>query len=198
MRGDCPTLHQDLSCMIWLSLPLLLFVAPVRSGDPACVTSASSASLAKRASPLDSTSFEVAGTRIKVCYGRPSARGRTMIGGSNVPLGKLWRTGANEPTMLHVSGPITVAGVKLEAGTYSLYTIPEKEQWTIIINKSTAQWGDEGSYEGVKKEEVGRGTAMVKPMETHVEQFTIRPETKGTWGALLLEWEKTRVVLAVK
>ena len=184
--------------MIWISVPLLLFAPLTTPGDPACATSASAASLAKRASPLDSVSFEVAGTRLKVCYGRPSARGRTMIGGMNVPFGKLWRTGANEPTMIHTSGSITLAGVKLEAGTYSLYTIPEKEQWTIILNRSTAQWGDEGSYDGVKKEEVGRGTAAVKPMETHVEQFTIRPESKGTWGALVLEWEKTRVVIPVK
>ena len=185
--------------MIWLSVPFLL-LAPITShGDPPCITSASAASLAKRASPLDSVSFEVGSTRIKVCYGRPSARGRTMIGGMNIPLGKLWRTGANEPTMLHVSGPISVAGVKLEAGTYSLYTVPDKEQWTIIINRSTSQWGDEGSYsEHIKKEEVGRGTAPVKTTENHVEQFTIRPETKGSWGALVMEWEKTKVVIPLK
>jgi hypothetical protein len=183
---------------MWISVPLLLFAPLTYPGDPACITSASASSLAKRASPLDSVAFEVAGTRVKVCYGRPSARGRTMIGGMNVPLGKLWRTGANEPTMLHVSGPITVAGVKLEAGTYSLYTIPEKEQWTIILNRSTAQWGDEGSYDGVKKEEVGRGTAMVYPGKEHVEQFTIRHESQTDWGALVLEWEKTKVVLPLK
>jgi hypothetical protein len=100
--------------------------------------------------------------------------------------------------MIHTSGPITLAGVKLEAGTYSLYTIPEKEQWTIILNRSTAQWGDEGSYDGVKKEEVGRGTATVYALKEHVEQFTIKPESKGSWGALVLEWEKTKVVVPVK
>lgn len=185
--------------MIWLSVSLLLFAPLPALGDPACITSASAASLAKRASPLDSVAFEFGGTRVKVCYGRPSARGRTMIGGVNVPFGKLWRTGANEPTMLHVSGPITVAGVKLEAGTYSLYTVPEKGQWTVILNRSTAQWGDEGSYsEHIKKEEVGRGTAPAAEQPNHVEQFTIRGETKGSWGALVLEWEKTRVTVALK
>ena len=184
--------------MMWISVPLLLLASLTIHGDPACVTSASQASLAKRASPLDSLTFEVGGTRVKVCYGRPSARGRTMIGGMAIPLGKLWRTGANEPTMIHTSGPITVAGVKLEPGTYSLYTIPDKEQWTIIINRSTAQWGDEGSYDGVKKEEVGRGMATVYPLKEHVEQFTIRNESKGNWGALVLEWEKTRVVVPLK
>jgi len=66
------------------------------------------------------------------------------------------------------------------------------------IGEATVQWGDEGSYDGVKKDEVGRGTAMVKPMETHVEQFTIRHESKGSWAALVLEWEKTRVVVPLK
>jgi hypothetical protein len=184
--------------MMWISVPLLLLAPLTTPGEPACITSASAASLAKRASPLDSVAFEFGGARVKVCYGRPSARGRTMIGGMNIPLGKLWRTGANEPTMIHTSGPITLAGVKLEAGTYSLYTIPEKEQWTIILNRSTAQWGDEGSYDGVKKEEVGRGTATVYALKEHVEQFTIKPESKGSWGALVLEWEKTKVVIALK
>ena len=184
--------------MMWISVPFLLFAPLTIDGDPACITSASAASLAKRASPLDSVSFEVAGTRIKICYGRPSARGRTMIGGMNVPFGKLWRTGANEPTMLHVSGPVSVAGVKLEAGTYSLYTIPDKEQWTIILNRSTVQWGDEGSYDSVKKDEVGRGTATVYALKEHVEQFTIRPESKGSWAGLLLEWEKSKVAIPVK
>ena len=184
--------------MMWISVPLLLLAPITNHGDPACVTSASQASLAKRASPLDSVSFEFGGARVKVCYGRPSARGRTMIGGMAIPLGKLWRTGANEPTMIHTSGPITVAGVKLEPGTYSLYTIPEKDEWTIIINRSTVQWGDEGSYDGVKKEEVGRGMATVYPLKEHVEQFTIRNESKGNWGALVLEWEKTKVVVPLK
>ena len=185
--------------MIWLAVPLL-FVAPITpNGEPACITSASAASLAKRASPLDSVSFEFGSAHIKICYGRPSARGRSMIGGYNVPFGKLWRTGANEPTMLHTSASITLAGVKLEAGTYSLYTIPDKEEWTIIINRSTTQWGDEGSYsESIKKDEVGRGTAPVKTVENHVEQFTIRPEVKGSWGALVMEWEKTKVVVPLK
>ncbi len=185
--------------MIWLSVSLLLLAPLPTFGDPACITSASAASLAKRASPLDSVAFEFGGTRVKVCYGRPSARGRTMLGGTNVPFGKLWRTGANEPTMLHVSGPISVAGVKLEAGTYALYTVPEKGQWTIILNRSTTQWGDEGSYsEDIKKEEAGRGTAPATEQPNHVEQFTIRGESKGGWGALVLEWEKTRVTVALK
>jgi len=186
--------------MIWISVPLLLFTTiPSPDGDPACITSASAESLAKRASPLDSVSFVVGATRVKICYSRPSSRGRTMIGGKSVPFEKLWRTGANEPTMIHTSGPITLAGVALDAGTYAIYTVPDIVEWTIIVNRSTTQWGDEGSYsESIKKQEVGRGKAPVSALPQHVEQFTIRPEVKGSWGALLFEWEKTRVMVAMK
>ena len=78
-----------------------------------------------RASPYDSATVAVAGTALKVCYGRPSSRGRTMIGGEHVPYGELWRTGANEPTTIHTPIPVSIAGVDLEPGSYSLYTIPD-------------------------------------------------------------------------
>lgn len=176
----------------------VLLGLPARQ-DPACITSASQASLAKRASPLDSVSFTVGSTRVKICYGRPSSRGRTMLGGHNVPFGKLWRTGANEPTMIHASGPVVIAGVELDQGVYSLYTIPGPTEWEIVINRSVEQWGDEGSYnEAIKKQEVGRGKVKAWKLEEHIEQFTIRPEAKGGWGKLILEWEHTRVSLPLE
>src|SRR5690349_11479076 len=85
-----------------------------------------------RGSPLDSLSFKVGSADVKVCYGRPSAKGRTMIGGEAVPFGKLWRTGANEPTMIHTTGPLTIAGVAVPAGSYSLYTVPGPKTWSVI------------------------------------------------------------------
>jgi len=90
--------------------------------------------LATRQSPLDSLSFTVGKAEVKVCYGRPSLRGRKMIGGEAVPYGKLWRTGSNEPTMIHTTGPITVAGVALAPGSYSLYTIPGPKEFEVILN----------------------------------------------------------------
>jgi Protein of unknown function (DUF2911) len=189
--------------LVWSAVSFITILsgsALASSGDPACITTASKTSLAKRASPLDSTTFKVGGAAVKICYGRPSARGRTMLGGYNVPFGKLWRTGANEPTMIHVSGaPIVVAGVRLEPGTYSLYTIPGESEWVIILNRSIEQWGDEGSYEPVKGMELGRGKMKSQKLDEHVEQFTIRPEpTKGYGAHLILEWERTRVAVPVE
>ncbi len=152
-----------------------------------------------RASPYDSTRFEVDGQEALVCYGRPSARGRTMIGGEAVPYGRLWRTGANEPTILHLAFPATVAGIEVEPGTYSLYTIPGEQEWTVILNRAIDQWGHESSYTPeVEAQEVGRGTVAAAATEEHVEQFTIRSEPAEQGAQLVLEWENTRVAIPVR
>ena len=83
---------------------------------PACKVQGSHEWLSQRSSPLDSATLVIAGTTAKVCYSRPSARGRVVFGGI-VPYNKLWRTGANEPTVLHLPFPAEVAGIRLEAGT---------------------------------------------------------------------------------
>lgn len=155
--------------------------------------------LATRKSPLDSLSFKVGAAEVKLCYGRPSAGGRTMIGGENVPYGKLWRTGANEPTMIHTTGPIIIAGVAVPAGSYSIYTVPDPKEWQVIVNRSITQWGHESQYTDKEKaQEVGHGTAKASALTSAVETFTIRSEA-GAAGAvnLLLDWEKTRVTIPV-
>jgi hypothetical protein len=153
-----------------------------------------------RASPYDSATVAISGTQLKVCYGRPSARGRTMIGGEHVPYGELWRTGANEPTIVHTPIPIAIAGVHLDPGSYSLYTIPDPETWTVILNASTGQWGHESRYTGeVAAQEVGRGMVAAERTEAHIETFTIRGEpADGDRAFLVLEWERTRVRIPVE
>ncbi|MBK6495187.1 MAG: DUF2911 domain-containing protein [Gemmatimonadetes bacterium] len=128
---------------------------------------------------------------MKVCYGRPLVKGRTIFGSELVPYGKLWRTGANEPTIIHTTGPITVAGVRLEAGSYSLYTVPMAgASWDVVINRSISQWGIESAYEGVKAQEVGRGKAPTMPMPL-VEALTI----SAAPTSLNLSWEKVMVMI---
>ena len=152
-----------------------------------------------RASAYDSVSFNVSGQRAVICYGRPAARGRKMIGGQAVPYGKLWRTGANEPTTLHIPVAATIAGVAVTPGSYSIYTVPGEKQWEVIVNRSTSQWGHEGRYtEEVKAQEVGRGSVASSALNDHVEVFTIRATPAGSGADLVLEWEKTRVVIPVR
>jgi hypothetical protein len=188
--------------MPFLALTALsvLSVLPAPPGriDPAplsCITmNTEKLPLATRKSPLDSLSFKVGSSDVKVCYGRPSLRGRHMLGGDDVPYGKLWRTGANEPTMIHTSGPLVVAGIKVPAGSYSLYTVPTASEWEVIVNKSITQWGEEHNYtDTVKAQELGRGKVKPEALKTPVELFTITSEP----GFLVLEWETTRVKIPV-
>jgi hypothetical protein len=153
-----------------------------------------------RKSPLDSLTFTLADKQVKVCYGRPSARGRVMLGSTNVPYGKLWRTGANEPTIFFSPVPLKLAGLAVEPGVYSLYTVPGPREWEIIVNRSTSQWGEESNYtDKVKAQEVGRAKVKTETASTPVETFTIRAEPKGNKAAsLVLEWEKARVKIPVE
>ena len=153
-----------------------------------------------RKSPLDSLTFTVGNRPIKLCYGRPSSRGRVMLGGEAVPFGKLWRTGANEPTIFYNPLAITVAGMKVPAGVYSLYTVPGATQWEIIVNRSVSQWGEEHNYTPeVKAQEVGRATVKSEAVTEPIETFTIRAEPGANGSAtLILEWEKTRIRIPLK
>src|SRR5690606_37152922 len=115
-----------------------------------------------------------------------------------VPYGKLWRTGANEPTTIHLATPAQIAGVAVEPGSYSLYTIPGEREWTVIVNRSTSQWGHESQYTPeVEAQEVGRGTVVAEAIAEPIEQFMIRWETGGTGASLVLEWADRRVRIPV-
>jgi hypothetical protein len=153
-----------------------------------------------RKSPLDSLTFAIGKDTVKICYGRPSARGRTMIGGEAVPYDTLWRTGANEPTTVFSDDPLDVAGVRAPAGSWTLYTVPGKTQWQVIVNASTTQWGIEKDYDAVvRKQEVGRGRVPTEATTSFVETFTIHAEPAGpNEVTLVLEWEKTRVKIPIK
>lgn len=153
-----------------------------------------------RKSPLDSVTFSIGRQPVKVCYGRPSARGRTMLGGPAIPYGQLWRTGANEPTIFFTPIPLSVAGIKVPPGAYSLYTVPDQREWEIIVNRSITQWGEESNYtKAVQAQELGRARVKSEAPEKPVETFTIRAEPSGEKAAsLVLEWEKARVRIPVR
>src|SRR3954468_17645119 len=122
-----------------------------------------------------------------------------MLGGANVPYGKIWRTGANEPTAFFASIPLTVAGIKVAPGVYSLYTVPGQKEWEIIVNRSISQWGKEDQYtDQVKAQELGRAKVKAESSGTPIETFTIRAEPDGTNANLVLEWEKSRVKIPFK
>lgn len=154
--------------------------------------------VAGRESPFDSTSVQIAGSEFKVCYGRPSMRGREIFGGL-VPYDTIWRTGANEPTIIHVPVAADIAGIAVEPGSYSLYTVPGQQEWTVIVNRSTTQWGIESQYtDEIRAEEVGRAQVPAEAVDAPVEMFTISAEPAGQDAAdLVLQWEQTSVRIPV-
>lgn len=170
---------------------------PPQAQEPACAPMADRMDVEGRRSPYDSATVAVGEGTAKVCYGRPSLRGRTMIGGEAVPYDRLWRTGANEPTTLHIDVGASIAGVEVEPGSYSLYTVPrEGGTWTLIVNRSITQWGHEGAYtEAVAAQEVGRTDVMAETVDESIEMMTIRPMAGGS--GLILEWQNTRVRIPI-
>ncbi len=159
------------------------------------VTSSASAQRADdtdRASKNGKTEATIDGVAMTLEYGRPNVNKRE-IWGSLVPLGEIWRTGANEATTAVFSKDVTVEGQALAAGTYSVFTIPGESEWTVIFNKVASQWG---SFNYDPDQDALRVT--VKPVEIeHVESmdFTVDGST------VMLRWEKVGVpfeVAAVK
>jgi hypothetical protein len=151
---------------------------------------------------MGSVSFTLATTRVKICYGRPASRGRRMIGGRFVPFGRLWRTGANEPTTIISTGALDIAGIRVPRGRSSLYTVPGPETWEIILNRSTTQWGIESEYrDALKSGELGRAILRSETAEPQLERLTLslEPEASGDRNTieLQLRWEQTRVRIPV-
>lgn len=172
----------------------------------ACRTQPGSEAVSERKSPFDSTRIDVGGRAAQICYSRPAAQGRLIFGtaatGAGAPLvpyGRLWRTGANEPTVLHLPFAASLAGISLQPGSYSLYTIPGETEWTLIVNRSTSQWGHEARYTAeIEAQEAGRATVPVERLDQHVEAFTVRSEPTAAGADILLEWERTRVRIPVR
>ena len=168
-------------------------------GTPCIVMNADRLPLATRKSPLDSVTFKLKNKEVKICYGRPATRGRKMFGGV-VPFGMLWRTGANEPTMIHTGIPLDLAGIKVKAGSYSLYTVPGPTEWVIIVNSSITQWGIESEYTPLMESlEVGRATVKSETVEKFAEIFTITATLHGGEAEeVVLTWENTRVAIPIR
>lgn len=165
---------------------------------PCLMDFTSPSSYKPRASPLGSTTFTVGSTgKVRVCYGRPSARGRKVFGGV-VAYDRPWRTGANEPTRIYTKTDLIVAGIRMPAGRYALYTVPGTEEWEIRLTRSILHWGNDLSA-SVEAREIGRATVPAERSETYVETFTIRPEEVGDEGVVLvLEWESTKVQIPIR
>ncbi|MGA3287121.1 MAG: DUF2911 domain-containing protein [Bacteroidota bacterium] len=140
-------------------------------------------------SPRDSAELILNGKHLSVDYGRPSQRGRKIMG-SVVPYGKVWRTGANAATGFTTEADLILGNVKLPHGSYTLYSLPSSKQWKLIINKQTGQWGTVYN----EKLDVARIPLKKKTLAHVAEKFTMTLErTSDKSGVMKLSWEKTQL-----
>lgn len=146
-------------------------------------------------SPNTKISQDFSTSSIEISYGRPSMRGRTIFGGEVVPYGAIWRTGANSATKLKFGEEVTIGGTTLKAGEYALYTIPNANEWTIIINKGIGNWGNMG-YDTA--DDVARFKVKPRALDKDVHTFTINIGNM-TFNSCNIEmmWEKTKIVIPV-
>jgi hypothetical protein len=145
----------------------------------------------KKLSPKETVTGKIDGVNIEIIYSRPSARGRKMLG-DHEKYGQVWRTGANEATTIRFDKGVVIEGKALAAGVYSLWTIPNEKEWTIIFNKMTGQWGTE--YEKYKNQDVLKVNVKAEKTSSFVETFTISIDKEK----VNLQWENTAVAFKVK
>jgi len=146
-------------------------------------------------SPLQTVKQAFALSDITVEYSRPSAKGR-VIYGDVVPFGKVWRTGANAATKITFGEDVKVEGMDVKAGTYAIYSVPNKDTWEIMLYKDLTMGGDVASYK--KEDELIRFVVKPTAIAEKVETFTINvADVTSSTSNIELVWEKTRVAFKV-
>ena len=139
------------------------------------------------------------GKTIKVDYSSPrindpkTHQPRKIFGGL-VPSGDVWRAGANEATTFVTDANVTVGGKDVPAGSYTIFTIPKADAWTLIISKKTGEWGI--PYPG-EKEDLVRVPMSVSKTTAPVENFLIAFDPAGSKCTLRMEWENTRASVEI-
>ena len=109
--------------------------------------------------------------------------------GEHDPYGKVWRTGANQATTFVTTADLEVGGTTVPAGSYTIFTVPEADKWTLIINKKTGEWGIPYKYES---DELARIPMKVSTLPSKVEDFTIAYDKTGSGCTMRLDWDMTR------
>ncbi|HBH23398.1 MAG TPA: asparagine synthetase B [Cytophagales bacterium] len=144
-------------------------------------------------SPMDVAVYKMERTSpplVKVYYSRPQKNDRKIFGGI-VKMEEVWRTGANEATEIKFYQDTEFGGKEVEAGTYSLFTIPDDEKWTIILNSALDQWG---AYYYDKEKDVLRVEVDAQETDNTIEAFTIAFDN----GQMIMAWDETMVAVPVK
>jgi len=153
----------------------------------------------KRPSPPASAACKFSdGKTIKIDYSSPRAKGRKIFGEASekalVPYGQIWRTGANDSTSFVTDANLNVGGKAVPAGSYTIFTVPKADAWSLVISKKTGKWGTD--YPG-EKEDLVRVPMNVSKTSAPVENFTIAFDQAGSKCTLRIEWENTRASVEI-
>lgn len=144
-------------------------------------------------SPTQTIKQDFGISSMELIYSRPAMKGRKIFG-DLVPYGQVWRTGANNATRIKFADDVTFGGQNLKAGEYALYTIPNQNEWEIIINKGSANWGTVYKQE----DDVLRVKVKSEKLDDAIESFTIQfADIKPTSAALQIMWDKTSVSVPI-
>lgn len=148
-----------------------------------------------RVSPLAIISVQYKDAYVKVTYSQPQKRGREIFG-KLVPYGQPWRTGSNEATEITLTKDLMVNGTLLKAGTYSIFTIPEKEKWTIIFNNDVGLWG---AYNYNPKRDEMRFEVPTSSTSGEVyEYFTMQFDQRNEEVDLFMIWDRVKISVPIR
>lgn len=148
-----------------------------------------------RPSPSATASCDLGGgATLTVAYSSPRVKGRQIFGGL-VPYGEVWRTGANEATTFVTDADLNVGGKTIPAGKYTLFAIPDKDKWTLIVSKKTGEWGT--PYPGADND-FARIDMTASTLPSTAENFTIAFDKNPDGCIMRLDWETTRASISIK
>ena len=159
-----------------------------------CILSSAQQDKSKRPSPPAQAQCKFSdGKTITVDYSSPRMKGRKIFGGL-VPYGEVWRTGANDATTFVTTANLSVDGKDVPAGNYTIFTVPEQDKWTLIINKQTGEWGIPYKYEA---NELARVPMQASKTSSPVENFTISLNQSGNACTLQMSRENTQASVQI-
>ncbi len=144
--------------------------------------------------PAKATCKFADGKTVTVDYSSPRMRGRKVFG-ELVPYGEVWRAGANEATTFVTDTDVIVGGRNVPAGSYTLFTVPNPDRWTLIISKKTGEWGI--PYPG-EQFDFARMDMKASKLASPLENFTISFDQAGAGCTMKLDWETTRASIEIR
>ncbi|MBT1703423.1 DUF2911 domain-containing protein [Chryseosolibacter indicus] len=148
----------------------------------------------ERSSPLALARARYKDAYIKITYSQPAKNGREIFG-KLVPYGQIWRTGANEATEILLTKNILINNQLLKAGVYTIFTIPNKDKWTVVIN---SDFGLFGSYNYNPKLDVFRFDVPVQQLNVVYEPLTIQIDQRNELANILIMWDNVSIAIPIK